>query len=759
MALLVNDVTPRVQYTATAAQAVFAYPFAIFKDADLKVYLTPAGNEADDTADIVVLTTDYTVSGAGTTSGGNVTLLAAATAGDIITIIRDLPIERTIDYQNLGDLSSETFNDDLDKIIMMMQQNERELETRTLKLLRTDSKVTNLNLPFPEPATALGWNTAGTAIENLNLSVSNIGDSFVVASKVLAASISLTSSDAGKKVFVTSADGGPFTVRYNATPGTYADNGGAYCGTVFIPTGGDGTIGLERDDVATINVKWFGAKGDTVTNDTAAIQAAIDFYTTGHGTVYIPPGIYLTTSQITIAQHRIHLVGSGVYATEIRFTPTADQTCIKVVGAVVVYQGSIRDMAFYTAEPTYAKTAINLVDTSFYLIDNVVIGGGVTVGASNFWSNGASGTSIGLQTNGREHTTVRKFFCYADKPIFLSANPNNVISADHYHFSDCYLASGNSAIITVQDLYMSQFTMDGSQVWVGGTYGFYYPLNTTAATSHGIVIKNVRAEQELNATDYTFYIGSTNIQQLLFENCYQGLTRNGFYIKGNTATLKNCYHVGSTNIGLNLFATSTSIENCFWQAGCTQTLNSQKLVYGAGRQTGRNIYETAKYVASSGYDENNIYAEGIQFPATQVPSSDVNTLDDYEEGSHAATLTGSTSGSFTLSSTGDTYAYTKIGRMVDCQGSLSVSSGSVVGDIIMSLPFAPTDLTDDQDYSMSSFFIANNGVSIAGQKSTLVLSGAMYFRYVTDAGVVAYIGGADVDTAFQIGFNFSYISE
>ncbi len=127
--LLVNDVTPRVQYTASASQTVFAYGFSIFVDTDLKVYkgstlmtLSSASNN-----------TSYQVSGAGTTAGGNVTFGAGLTAGDIVTIYRDLPVSRTSDYQTGGDLLAETLNDDLDKIVQMVQQVERDIDQRTLR--------------------------------------------------------------------------------------------------------------------------------------------------------------------------------------------------------------------------------------------------------------------------------------------------------------------------------------------------------------------------------------------------------------------------------------------------------------------------------------------------------------------------------------------------------------------------------------------------------------------------------------------------
>ena len=122
--LLVNDVTPRVQYTASGSQTVFAYGFPIFVDSDLKVYIGST---------LKTLTTHYTVSGAGTTAGGNVTLGTGASAGDIVTIYRDLPVSRTSDYQTGGDLLAETLNDDLDKVVMMAQQNERDLNNRTLR--------------------------------------------------------------------------------------------------------------------------------------------------------------------------------------------------------------------------------------------------------------------------------------------------------------------------------------------------------------------------------------------------------------------------------------------------------------------------------------------------------------------------------------------------------------------------------------------------------------------------------------------------
>lgn len=68
------------------------------------------------------------------------------------------------------------------------------------------------------------------------------------------------------------------------------------------------------------NVKWFGAKGDGVTDDTAAIQAAIDaMHSSGGGEVYIPSGTYILSNYLTIYSY-IKLIGASQYAVTIKQT-------------------------------------------------------------------------------------------------------------------------------------------------------------------------------------------------------------------------------------------------------------------------------------------------------------------------------------------------------------------------------------------------------------------------------------------------------
>lgn len=108
----------------------------------------------------------------------------------------------------------------------------------------------------------------------------------------------------------------------------------------------------------TYNVREYGAKGDGVTDDTAAIQAAIDDAKQIAGsTVYMPAGIYKTTGTIKIYPHT-RLIGGG-------------------------YLGR--------SNVGYSGTEINYVGNSNgYIIESVPGSSGVCVGfyLSNFRVNG-----------------------------------------------------------------------------------------------------------------------------------------------------------------------------------------------------------------------------------------------------------------------------------------------------------------------------------------------------------------------------------
>jgi hypothetical protein len=182
MPILINDTSARAQYTATASQTVFTVPFEFFANADLKVYRGST---------LQTLTTHYTVTGAGVTGGGSITLVTGASAGEIVTIVRDVPVSRTTDFPTSGPFNVDALNTDLDRLTAMVQQQET-LDTRSLRIDQFDTPNTLNALPsktsragrilsfdangqpsttttaFPEALTATNYirvNSGGTAYE------------------------------------------------------------------------------------------------------------------------------------------------------------------------------------------------------------------------------------------------------------------------------------------------------------------------------------------------------------------------------------------------------------------------------------------------------------------------------------------------------------------------------------------------------------------------------------------------------------------
>lgn len=156
-----NTNTARAEYTASAAQVEFTYVFKTFETSDIKVYLTPNGSAPDDTADLLTETTEYTVVQNGD-NGGVVTLVTPASLDDTIVLVRELAIERTVDYQQGGDLLSETLDDDQNYQTYLAQQNSQDKE----RFLRISETTVNFDTTLPGIADGyFQFKADGTGIE------------------------------------------------------------------------------------------------------------------------------------------------------------------------------------------------------------------------------------------------------------------------------------------------------------------------------------------------------------------------------------------------------------------------------------------------------------------------------------------------------------------------------------------------------------------------------------------------------------------
>lgn len=369
-------------------------------------------------------------------------------------------------------------------------------------------------------------------------------------------------------------------------------------------------ITLQANDREIVMVTQFFANGVNgapvdptgALDSTLGIQAAINSFGGNPGMVFFPCGTYKVTSQITVSSNRMHIVGCGMWATNIVFAPTADGTCFKFEnGVTVLYQGSLRCMAITTADVTHNKVAINIIDTSGYRLDDIAV---------HLWNGGANG-SIAVLVQGRELGCCCDWYIDADRPLVIDQIPAahgggpSAEAIDHFNFHNMLLNGGTLyPVVTVKSgVVLTQVSFTGYQAWVGGTDGFNWIDTTSTAQSNGLVFENVRVETSSDPTKYAFNIQmNLGLQDLLFKSGQIG-TRNGYSLHRVTCvSWHNTFYSLGTGVGLSVDATVSGMVglNTFWQTGSTSVLTGQRLIYsspaiggGVGAMPPNFIYDNA----------------------------------------------------------------------------------------------------------------------------------------------------------------------
>ena len=220
----------------------------------------------------------------------------------------------------------------------------------------------------------------------------------------------------------------------------------------------------------------------------------------------------------------------------------------------------------------------------------------------------------------------------------------------------------------------------------------------------------------------------------------------GMQSKTNSANASNQTVIGKGATGVadnSVSLGNSSVTKLYIGAGGTE----QSIVFRDSADQGQIVYshsneqfqfkvggDSIKARIRSGGD---LYLDGgqITFPASQVASSDANTLDDYEEGDYDATVTCSTSGTITLEGAYNRLAYVKVGRSVTVTGTLIVNAvSSPSGFINISLPFAIGDGTDKSQSFSGAVHIHNANAILSRDFVNLGVEGESVLRvYVGDA--------------------------
>lgn len=146
-----SSTTNRNDYVGNGATATYAYGFKVYLSSELRVtVVNTAGAETR-----LTINTDYTVTGVGSSSGGNIVLVNASqawltsgflTTGYGLTVRRVRALTQLADIRNQGEFYPETHEDVFDKMVMNQQQLQDELD-RAVRLPETEAGSSDFVLP------------------------------------------------------------------------------------------------------------------------------------------------------------------------------------------------------------------------------------------------------------------------------------------------------------------------------------------------------------------------------------------------------------------------------------------------------------------------------------------------------------------------------------------------------------------------------------------------------------------------------------
>lgn len=353
--MTVSSTTTKASYSGNGSTTVFAVPFYFLQNADLLVILrSSAGVETTQ-----VLGTNYSVTGAGNENGGSLTMTVAPPTGTTLTILRNAAATQETDLLPNDRLPAESLETALDKLTMLVQQLDEE-SARYLKVALTDSTAgTTLPTSSSRANKFLFFDNNGNPI------VVGATDAYTVSEEVKIATqgqtvFTLTTMSYipginNLSVFVDGVNqyrGTAYTetsstvvtfsqglhagavVKFSTVRTLSSDDPGA--NNVMFTQAGTGAVprSVQSKERDIVSVKDFGAQGDGVTDDTAAIQAAIDFIATTGGELVFPPGTYKILSQIS------KTFADGISVSIRGYGAKIDATNAVTPNAVLVLSGS-----------------------------------------------------------------------------------------------------------------------------------------------------------------------------------------------------------------------------------------------------------------------------------------------------------------------------------------------------------------------------------------------------------------------------------
>lgn len=445
-------------------------------------------------------------------------------------------------------------------------------------------------------------------------------------------------------------------------------------------------INLKLEEI--VSAKDFGAVGNGTTDDTAAIQAAIDSLSATGGTVYLPTGTYKVASKISWTSNNITLLGAGVGATTLStFIAVGDVIAIGS-SSVGVSGGGISSLNIIADTTQVSGAGVHLTDCYNVRISDVVIGYGLYTGVT---IDGGAGQFINSIDN----------FVISDCTQGILIGETGAAPQDIF-ISDGVIGGCTSAGILIKNgsgIYGSELDVISSATGIST-----YP--NSGQTVVNLFFTDVLCDT-CTTTGWGFFTNGGRVEQVNMSNCWgSSCTQNGMTISSscnafsvtNFRAINNqqrgIYVQGGTNLGFvncqvlaNSMSGSASYDGMSIDGAATDNLSIIGGKYGLGWSVAG--YNNQRYgIFISGGDINNYSIIGVD-------------------------TTGNVTGSISDGGTGTTkYIYGNPGYATSASGSATITAATSV-TVTHGLSVTPTAanilVTPTATIGANSFWVDNVG--------------------------------------------------
>ena len=374
-----------------------------------------------------------------------------------------------------------------------------------------------------------------------------------------------------------------------------------------------------------VSITDFGAVGNGITDNTAAIQAAHDSLPSTGGIIYFPPGgWWRVNSTINITKGGVTLFGQGQGAATNLYNPNHNFDVFNVTGE----NFSVENISFSADSATSGATSkyvFNISGDAIYL-NNVFV-----IGAHSFLKH----TGGGLTING---LNVSQLAINHGIGIDLSqSNGSSIVIMSACTFSN-FASSTTQAYAGVWANAFGSLQMTNCNFFASGTGLLVTPTGGQSAV--GIQLTGVFFDH-CNAGAYLYPSATGLVPQGSFVNCWFGASYSGggLYMKGTAPaglvegiivdgcqitsnsgdgiTIANEYVrdinitanliYGNTGSGVNVYPNANRFNIIANQIG--DCVGAPNIGYGVEIQTGTSN----KYIITNNYIQGNTFGNLVDF--------------------------------------------------------------------------------------------------------------------------------------------------